>query len=432
MAMDDSQQLPDLIRAIIALDRFPVGLFATDLDGRCIAVNARWCQISGQTIEQALGLGYLDAIHPEDRERVIETSLRHMREDRPLRVEYRVVRPDGRINWVLVQGVALILPGGERIGYAGVVTDISRRVATEAALRESEERYRLLIEQNPTAVAVHRGGVVQYVNEAAVQLMRASGPGELLGRHVLEFVTEEYHPLVLDRVRRVTAGEAVGPAEMDFRCCDGTVIRVETIAGPTVFGGEPATQLWVRDVTEQRKVDALYRAVVESVRDPIWIADVDAAGEWRLVFVNQAYCRGAQVSPADIVGKSSRELAEAGYLDPERAKEREASYRQAAASAKTIEYEMRGTWAGRPFYISTTLTPVAGPDGRFTRIVGWSRDLSRRIEQERKLAESEANYRMAVEGTSDAFWVVDKEPDGGYRCRLANRRTAEMLRTTVE
>ncbi|WP_322818872.1 PAS domain S-box protein [Tepidiforma sp.] len=430
--MTDQNPTAAGLDALFAIDRFPVGIFETDLRGACLRVNHRWTTLTGQTPQQALGYGYLDAVHPEDRPRLIEATRQHIESDRPLRIEYRILRSDGAQRWVLAQAVAFTDAAGTRAGYLGTVTDITDRVRAETALRENEEHYRSLIELNPEAVAVHRRGQVLYVNPAAVHLMRAASAEELLGRQVLEFVHPNFHELVRERQRRLFAGEAVGPAEMDFIRCDGTIARVETVGAPTLFGGEPATQLWIRDVTEQRKIEALHRAVVESVRDPMWLVDLDDAGEWRLVFVNAAYCRGARIAPADVIGKSSRELAAAGYLSEEQASEREALYREAAATGRTVEREMRGEWKGRPFHIMTSLTPVADPpDGPYRRIVGWSRDLGRRLESERRLAESEATYRAVVEGTSDAIWVVDKEDESTYRVVLANARTAEMLRMPI-
>ncbi|GIW17924.1 MAG: hypothetical protein KatS3mg064_1081 [Tepidiforma sp.] len=429
--MTDELRADAGLDALFALDRFPVGVFQTDLLGRCVRVNPRWCALAGRTAEEARGYGYLDAIHPDDRPSVIEATRRHIEADRPLRIEYRIVRPGGETRWVLVQATGLAGPGGERTGYLGTVTDITARVRAEEALRESEERYRSLIELNPDLVTVHRGGVMLYVNEAGLRMMRARDPSDMVGHHILEFVRPEFRELAVDRMRRLAAGEPIEPAEMEVTRCDGTTAWIETVASRTVYGGEPAVQLWARDITERRKVDALYRAVVESVRDPMWIADRDDAGEWRMVFVNAAYCRGARVEPADVLGKTSLELAAAGFLDEELARQHERYYREAAEAGRAVEYEMRGEWSGRPFDIMTTLTPVPGPDGTVRRIVGWSRDLTRRREHERRLAESEANYRAVVEGTSDALWVAEKEADGGWRVALANARTAEMLQTPL-
>ncbi len=430
--MTDEQRAEPGLDALFALDLFPVGIYQTDLLGRCLRVNRRWCTLTGRSPGEALGYGYLDAIDPRDRERVVETARRHVAMNRPFRLEYRIRRPDGTVRWVLGQATAFDAAGRSPGGYLATLTDITDRVRAEQALRESETRFRNLIERNPEAIAIHRAGVVAYVNPAAVALMRAESPEALVGRHIFEFVHPAWHGLVRERQRRLAAGEPVGPAEMAFILCDGSTLLVETVASPTIFDGEPAVQLWVRDVSERRKLDALYRAVVDSVRDPIWLADLDEAGEWRIVFVNQAYCRGAGVEPVEVLGRTSAELAAAGYLDPGAAREREARYREAAASGRSIEYELTGSWRGRPFDIMTTLTPVPGPDGAIRRIVGWSRDLTRRREHERRLAESEANYRAVVEGTSDAIWVVEKEADGGWRVTLANRRTAEMLQAPLE
>ena len=73
------------------------------------------------------------------------------------------------------------------------------------------------------------------------------------------------------------------------------------------------------------------------------------------------------------------------------------------------------------------MTPVIDEAGRSSRIICLSRDISRSRARERALAESEANYRAVVEGTSDAVWVMDREEDGAYRVRMANPRTQALL-----
>ncbi|MEJ5222606.1 MAG: PAS domain S-box protein, partial [Tepidiforma sp.] len=204
--MTDELRADAGLDALFALDLFPVGVFQTDLLGRCLRVNPRWCALAGRTAEDALGYGYLDAIHPDDRPRVIEATRQHIEADRPLRIEYRIVRPNGEVRWVLAQATALHGPGGERTGYLGTVTDITGRIEAEQALRESEERYRSLIELNPDFVTVHRGGVMLYVNEAGLRMMRAREPSDMVGHHILEFVRPEFRELAVDRMRPYLTG----------------------------------------------------------------------------------------------------------------------------------------------------------------------------------------------------------------------------------
>ena len=196
---------------------FPVGVFWTDLNGRCIRVNARWTELSGLSERRSLGFGWTSAIHPEDRERVAAEQARHLELGKNMTIEFRLLRPGGRVVWVLSQSVASYTEAGLLNGFVGTVTDITDRVRTEEALRQSEERFRGLVELAPDFVAIHRGGILQYVNEAGCQMMRASGPADLVGRHILEFVLPEYQAVAGQRMSELQKGEAIPLAEMEAR-----------------------------------------------------------------------------------------------------------------------------------------------------------------------------------------------------------------------
>jgi PAS domain-containing protein len=87
----------------------------------------------------------------------------------------------------------------------------------EGALKESEERYRTLVELSPDAIAVQKKGKFLYVNEAAVKLHGAASARELIGRAVLDFIHPDYREVVLERLRRIREeGERVGLIEEKF------------------------------------------------------------------------------------------------------------------------------------------------------------------------------------------------------------------------
>jgi PAS domain S-box-containing protein len=71
-----------------------VGVFRTDSAGICVAVNPRWCELSGLTEEQSLGLGWRNAVHPEDRDRLAREQASHLAQGKNLRIEFRLLRPD--------------------------------------------------------------------------------------------------------------------------------------------------------------------------------------------------------------------------------------------------------------------------------------------------------------------------------------------------
>ncbi len=103
----------------------PVGIFHTDATGYTTYVNPRWCHISGLSFEEALGNGWLKAVHADDKEKLMAGWVEATKELRLSISEYRFVHPDGTIAWVMGQAVPEINSVGEVVGYIGTITDIT-------------------------------------------------------------------------------------------------------------------------------------------------------------------------------------------------------------------------------------------------------------------------------------------------------------------
>ena len=147
---------------------------------------------------------------------------------------------------------------------AGHIAFAIARRRSETALRESEQRYRRLVESSPAAVLVHSGGRVVFVNAEAVHLLGASEPGQVLGRAILDFIDSKYHAIVIDRVRQVSSGASVPRIEEKFVKLDGTLIDVEVATTEFTFGGKPAIQVVASDVTERRRIEQGQRLLAEA------------------------------------------------------------------------------------------------------------------------------------------------------------------------
>lgn len=120
-------------RTLVALS--PVGLYRTDLAGNCFYVNERWQKITGRSLGEALEKGWVDAVHPEDRERVLAEWRQFCEKGKPFRLEYRYLTPNGETRWVLGQTATEQGPNGQPIGLVGTVTDVTDRRRAEEAKR---------------------------------------------------------------------------------------------------------------------------------------------------------------------------------------------------------------------------------------------------------------------------------------------------------
>ncbi len=121
----------------------PVGVYETDLKGHCTFVNARWCQLAGLSAQQAMGEGWVKALHPEDAQQIFSAWQDFVERDAPFALEYRFQRPDGSASWLFGQASKLTDKAGNLRGYTGTVTDISELKSAQQEL----ELYRSHLEQ---------------------------------------------------------------------------------------------------------------------------------------------------------------------------------------------------------------------------------------------------------------------------------------------
>ncbi|MDI1447799.1 PAS domain S-box protein [Polyangium sp. 6x1] len=123
-------------------DTAPVIIWVTEADGAKSFLSQRWYDFTGQPPERALGRGWLEALHPSDRDEIAAQFLAASRLCETIRFEYRLRRKDGEYRWVLDSATPRFGPRGDFRGYVGSVVDISERKRLEDGLRASEERAR--------------------------------------------------------------------------------------------------------------------------------------------------------------------------------------------------------------------------------------------------------------------------------------------------
>ena len=187
-----------------------------------------------------------------------------------------------------------------------VSVEDERRIALQA-LRESEDRYRTLVEIAPDAIFLHRDEMIFYVNPAAIHLLGARHAEEIIGKRILDFVLPEIREVIRNNIQRDLEGETTPPRELQMIRLDGTPVIVEGRGIKIYTDGKPAVLVTLHDITSRKKrEDALvsseqrYRQLLEQSFDAVIIHK-----EGIVVVANEAALAMAGASsPEDLIGKS--------------------------------------------------------------------------------------------------------------------------------
>src|SRR5207248_3586578 len=149
----------------------------------------------------------------------------------------------GAVVDVAGASVPRLSASGEFVSALCTQRDVTEGKRAEEALRESEERYRVLVEFSPNSICVHRDGKLLYVNPAGVRLFGAADLAELVGRSVLDFIHPDSLPVVRERLRRLREGGTAPLIEERFVTLNGDVRDVEVTAIPITYENGPAAQV---------------------------------------------------------------------------------------------------------------------------------------------------------------------------------------------
>ena len=268
----------------------PYGIVVTDERGRYVEVNKAACAITGYDKEELLGKSIMDVTPVEAQERVLADFERLRHTDKITATYPFLHNEDGQRLW-RVEAVKL-----SESRYMGFVEDITLQSEIEDALRQSEERFRLLVEEAPDAIFVQTKERFAYLNQKALDLFGADEALDLHGRPVLERFHPDYHGDVTQRIRRLNVNrEAVPLVEETCLRLDGASFEAEVSAVPIHWDGEDGALVFFRDISERKalereleKTKAILKAAMDHSQAGIAIADAPGG---RLRYVNEAGLR---------------------------------------------------------------------------------------------------------------------------------------------
>jgi PAS domain S-box-containing protein len=238
------------------IEAIPNPIFYKDADLLFLGCNAAYEKEIGLRREQIIGKTVFD-LFPEDLAIIYNRSDRDVLDDPNPRIyESQVEMISGERRDVRFHKGIFRNPDGTSGGIIGVAEDITERKQAEEALRESEERFRTLVDCAPEGIFVQSDGRFLFLNRAMVALLGADSPEKLLGSAIMARIAPEYHEAVAGRIRQQAEGKPSPPMEQEYLRLDGTRIPVETSAVAVRFQDRDAHLVFVHDRTAQKKAEA--------------------------------------------------------------------------------------------------------------------------------------------------------------------------------
>lgn len=411
-----------------------------DAKGRVSEVNRAAEEVIGYRREELVGklFGELPTLVPPESRRIALITLARLTAGQkvaPLELEF-ISKSGGRV-WA--EANVTMISRDDRPAFLAILRDISEKRHTREALRESEGNFRALAENARDGIMISAGeGTYVYANARASEITGYSA--EELRRIGLKGL---FHPDEVARVgdahRRRLSGETA-PQQYETKIVHkgGQTVPVELTAARTIWKGEPANIVIMRDITERKHDEevlrtsiSLLKAVFEGTVDPIFIK----SREGRYIMVNTACASFFNRQKREVVGKTDAEL-----FPPETAAQIAEDDTKVMQSGLSHSIEETLRMGEKTYNFVTAKAPCRDSEGKVVGVIGIAHDITgrRRAEQElrehaqhleevvqektRHLQESEKRFRDLVELLPQGVFEIDSD----FNVTFANRALLEM------
>jgi len=285
------------------------------------------------------------------------------------------------------------------------------RKRVEEALRESEVRYRHLVDLSPDGIAIESEGNIVFINKAGVEILGAKNAIQLIGKPVMDFVHSDYHKIVKERIRQLKEeGKKVPLNEEKYIRLDGITIDVEVTVSPIIYQNKLATQIFVRDITERKRAEEALRereaeqkAILDASIDRIRLVDKDL----RIIWANKTTTREVNMTTEDLAGHPCYKIF------PSRDTPCPGCSTKKALESGQIEHAMMHQTRTRGIngesYWSIYAVPIKNESDDSIQIIQIVRNITEAKRAEELLRESEERLNTILNTIQAGIVVIDAE-----------------------
>ncbi|MDP2337657.1 MAG: PAS domain S-box protein [Bacteroidota bacterium] len=407
--------------AIEQYDLAPSGFFSLSGEGEIIKLNLRGAKMLGKERSRLIHNRF-DFFVSEDTKPIFTHFLENVFRSQ-VNESCELILTIQNCSPIFVHLSAIATPNREHCQVTAI--DITKYKQAELDLKESEIKYRELVENSPDAIAIYRDGKIVFVNKECLLLTGAASAEELIGKSVIQFIHPDYRALVIERMKKAVKEGTVQPlTEEKFVRSDGSEVDVEVKAMPINFDHKPAVQLIIRNITSRKQMEA---ALHESeVRHRILFENSPDA---YLIIIDGIFTACNRATEIMLGGERTRIIGHPpDILSPEFQPDGTKSAESAQEKIKkaletgsnTFEWVHR-RFDGTDFLVEVSIASMM-LDEKPALFTTW-RDITRRKQSEEELRDSEQRLKYVLQGSQLGFWDWNLETNEIKR----NERWAEML-----
>lgn len=289
--------------------------------------------------------------------------------------------------------------------------ELKERKLAEKALRDSEEKYRRMVDFLPDAVVIHSNGKIVFANAAALKTVGADSFEQFVERPLIDYVHEDYRSGSLNRIKEIYAtGQASKFSEEKFYTLKNEIIEVEVVGIPVTFMGKPAIQTIIRDITERKKAEEQLKNSEERFRtifENSTIGIYRTSPEGEILMANPTLVKMLGYESFEELKK--RDL-EKDYFEPDYQRSK---FREKIES----EGEIIGLETGWKridntlLYVSESAKVIRDSNGRIIYYEGTVEDITKRKLAEESLRQSNEFNKSLLQTIPFGMDIVDEHGD---------------------
>ncbi|MGY5854730.1 MAG: PAS domain S-box protein [Candidatus Thorarchaeota archaeon] len=398
------------------LDVAGVMIVALDADGEVVLMNQKGLGLLEYEKSEVIGENWFQIVVPEeDKQRNLEV-FKQLMDGEVEPVEYfenRIIKKSGELRLIAWHNQVLRDKEGNIIGLLSSGEDITDRKQMELELRESEERFRTLVEEGSHGYLVFQGNPprIVYSNPAIQRILRYSEEGTQTMSYegVLDLLMEDEREAAQNRYFAALEFGEDPESDYEFKIIggDGNEVWIMTSPRLITLNNVPAYQVLVVDITERmqnqeelERSEERYRLLYENLSDGLIITDK----EGNITMASSQAAHLFDMTPEDIVGTHILT-----YIHPDQKDEIADTFRKSLETQEAVPggIEIHGLKRdGSEFYYHVTNT-VLIENGESIGYQSLLRDITERKRMGDALKESEQKYRMLVEHIPEVAWTSD-------------------------